>query len=84
MKKKYIVIDDGLGEKIIVFPDCIAHQNVALAFHKVVSAGFIMFQSQPDVPEIEFKCYGKSVGLGLESRLDIDSAIASRQLNDEY
>jgi len=73
MKMKYIIIDNGLAEVIIVFPDLVQHGNVAMGFDKVVSAGFII------MTDGNYQCYGSSFSLKINSRPD-DTIIANRQL----
>lgn len=70
MKQKYIIIDDGFNDVIVVFPDIIQHSVIA-GDHKVVGAGFIDMSNG--------KCYGNSYSLGVSSRPE-DTKIALRQL----
>lgn len=72
LRCKYIVVDNGLLEVIIVFPDILQHRDVAQSFGDVVSGGFI-------TKEDEFICYGESISLGLKSRRE-DTDIANQQL----
>lgn len=60
---KYIVIDDGMIECPIIFPNHINHASVAMCMvGTVLSAGFIRFT----VSGLE--CFGKSVSLKVKSR----------------
>ena len=45
------------------------------------SAGFISIHADDHI--VKFRCYGKSVSLGLESDPN-DSDLANRQLGDDY
>ncbi len=72
-RMKYIVVDDGMNEVIVVFPELLQHNDVAKGFPLVVSGGFIDFVFG------KFRCHGKSTSLGLEARRE-DAVIANRQL----
>lgn len=72
---KYVVVETGIAECIIVFPDVIPHDAMLGAYRNVVAAGFIYRGANG-----KFVCHGKSVGLGCPSRGAVDSAIADRQL----
>ena len=79
MRQKYIIFDNELIVYIIVFPDCLQHQNIALLFgdyNKPISAGFISLRDN------KAQCYGESVSLKLKSRPE-DSKLAQRQLFTE-
>lgn len=71
---KYIVVDTGLVDAIIIFPDVIQHNTFAESFPYIVSAGFITMS-----PKGVYTCYGKSYSLGIGSR-EIDSQIANEQI----
>lgn len=72
---KYVVVDTGLCECIIVFPDVIPHETMLEANRNIVAAGFIYLNVHN-----RYVCHGKSVGLGCPSRGEQDAAIAQRQL----
>lgn len=72
---KYVIVDTGLCECIIVFPDVIPHDMMLGACRNIVAAGFIHADDNG-----KFVCHGKSVGLGCPSRGEQDAAIAQRQL----
>lgn len=74
-KMKYVVVDTGLVDAIIVFPDVIQHNQFAMFPGEILSAGFISMNSDG-----KWSCWGKSVSLGLNSRPEEDSAIANRML----
>jgi hypothetical protein len=75
MKSKYIIIDNGLAEEIIVFPEYLQHDYVAQGFSDIVSAGFI------EKVGGKFFCYGKGTSLNILSRFE-DTVLASKQLKD--
>lgn len=69
MKAKYICVDNGLNDVIMIFPDLIQHADMFYS-GKLVSAGFIN--------PLTMRCYGKSISLNIESRPE-DTDIARRQ-----
>lgn len=73
MKFKYVMFDTPNGSTPIIFPDHLQHTEIVQTFqsdyYKPVSAGFVTMPGA--------KVYGKSVGLGLNSR-EIDTAIINR------
>lgn len=74
MKMKYVVLDDGLNDNIIVFPETIQHSSFAMFSGTILSAGFISYTDG------KWSCWGKSISLGLDSRPEEDSDIANRML----
>ena len=73
MRVKYIVVNNGLHDVMIMFSDLLQHADVASGFAKIISAGFIN-------PET-LSCSGKSISLGLGSRPE-DTEIARRQFRE--
>lgn len=73
MRQKYICVDNGLCETIVVFSEALKHSDFAMMPVKIVSAGFFN-------PET-LRCFGKSVSLNLESRPQ-DTEIAQRQFKE--
>jgi len=69
MKQKYICVDTGLCDSIIIFPETITHADFGHQF-KIISAGFIYTDT--------WSCFGKSTSLGLSARPE-DTIIARRQ-----
>jgi hypothetical protein len=63
---KYVIIDDIFA---IVFNEAIPHDRIGLN-RNVTSAGFCQIQSDNDDVEIKVYVYGKSIGLGIESKED--------------
>lgn len=70
---KYVCIDTGLNDVIIIFSDVVQHEFMEHLPGKIVSAGFINLNT--------FKCYGKSVSLNTSSRPE-DTQLAIRQFGD--
>lgn len=71
MAYKYIVIKNKGEEVPFIFPDVFYHDKIAdkLALGSVVSAGCVNFNNK------DVECYGKSTGLNLKSREDVDSKL---------
>lgn len=74
---KYIIVDDGLNEKPIIFSNLDQHNDIAYRLSwKPVSAGFVtMVNGQAE-------CYGESISLNIKSRPEEDSKIINRFLNN--
>lgn len=82
-KAKYIVIDTGLNDEMIIFSFTLNHNDVARNFDgKVISAGFIQFSSEND--EVVASCYGESVSLGIKSKPETDNIIAAQLLGTRW
>lgn len=69
---KYVVFYGYNGEQIIIFPKKIQHKQFADSVERLsygtmrpISGGFV----------IDGKCVGKSISLGLDSRLEEDTAL---------
>jgi hypothetical protein len=77
MRMKYVVVDDGLNDLVIVFPEMMEHSRMQHLPGTILSAGFIA------VVDGKWSCYGKSVSLGLESRPKEDSKLANSMLKLE-
>jgi hypothetical protein len=73
MRQKYICVDNGLCETIVVFSEALKHSDFAMMPVKILSAGFFN-------PET-LVCSGKSVSLGIGSRPE-DTQIAQRQFKE--
>lgn len=73
MRVKYIVVDNGLHDVMIMFSDLLQHADFKGSFYNIVSAGFIN-------PET-LSCSGKSISLGLGSRPE-DTELARRQFRE--
>ena len=74
MKTKYVVTKNN---EIIVFSEILQHSEFKR--FEPISAGFISFGiNEKGRPSCS--CYGKSISLGIESRLE-DTDIAKKQLN---
>ncbi|AUZ94905.1 hypothetical protein FDI40_gp104 [Agrobacterium phage Atu_ph07] len=73
MRNKYVCVKNIVGgESIIVFPEIIEHRDFVEGFGRhIVSAGFIEMDT--------YNCHGRSIGLGIPSRGEIDTNIAIRQ-----
>ncbi len=81
-KFKYIILELPTGiEAPILFSKFIEHAQLVANVKptgKVVSAGFVSFDGNPDKPfQAGFTCYGKSVSLDLHSRPE-DSKIIQK------
>ena len=64
-KMKYIIVDNGLYNSVIIFDHIVKHNEMAQKMHaieSVVSAGFI------EIVDGKFQCYGRSVSLDIKSR----------------
>ncbi len=72
MRAKYICVDSGLCDCIVVFPEALKHADFSQNF-RILSAGFIDMET--------FQCYGKSTSLDMKSRPE-DTAIAQRQFKE--
>jgi len=74
---KYIVINTGLMDAIIMFPSSFDHADFARMVvskkEDIVSAGFIRLSISG-----YWHCYGRSAGLDMKAR-PVDSEIANRQ-----
>lgn len=70
---KYIVVDTGLNDCIVIFPNQFNHSDISLP-GTLLSAGFIEWDDHRG-----WVCFGKSVSLECKSRPE-DSALANRQL----
>jgi hypothetical protein len=76
---KYIISKGGIP---VVFSELQQHVDVAQAlFTTIVGAGFCKINDNK-----EFVCYGESISLGIQSRLEVDSKIINRSfgLVDPY
>jgi hypothetical protein len=62
--QKYIIVNDGWGEQVLLFSTSLTHANVARGM-QVVSAGFYY----------DGKAYGESISLGVVSRMDEDTQL---------
>jgi len=77
-KSKYIIVDTGISEMPIVFPDLLSHSDVArgVAFGgKIHGAGFCHITEKG-----QYICYGESASLNVKSRFEIDSKILNKLL----
>ena len=86
---KYIVIDSGSFEDVIMFSNTISHDAFLYSFNKdnIVSAGFFAVGAEPrdgDKEDISVDVFGKSVTLKLEVRKDKDERLIKRVLRKEY
>ncbi len=78
---KYIVFDIPVGPTIVIFPPTIEHLAMSHALKgPILGAGFVDFYNEPNR---ELACYGKSVGLGIESRGKADTKLATKLLGGE-
>lgn len=83
MQAKYIVILQRGLECMIIFPEIMKHDQIALGLtgHKmdcVISAGFVRMLSSGQVT-----CYGCSISVDKESRIDVDTRLAEALLSDK-
>lgn len=84
LKMKYIIVDDGLNDTPILFPEYIDHGNMfsgvkqsASSTIEVLSAGFVSIT--PNSGTIQVKCFGHSQSLNLRPR-DVDSDLIRRHI----
>jgi hypothetical protein len=74
---KYLIVDEDGLEQPIVFPEILSHKAVAGLYFQngcVVAAGFCYRMGD------FWSCSGKSVGLGLKSRGDMDAELLNTVL----
>lgn len=72
---KYIVIDDGLSEKAVVFSSGLIHSDIGHR-HNVVAAGFFYLGDEKKVT-----VYGKSSSLGgIPARVGVDENLVKRAI----
>lgn len=78
MKMKYIMFSDGVIDFPYMFSDVEQHTSVAARLggleRPIVGAGFVHI----DFRTRKYICYGTSIGLNIDSRKDIDSAIFNK------
>jgi hypothetical protein len=74
---KYIIVRTPDGEAPVVFPRAFLHRYVATLFApmEVTAAGFVT------MTEGRLRCYGKSAGLRLPSRPELDTALVNARLD---
>ena len=77
---KYIIYDDGLTDVVIIFPNHIQHNSMAMMLGcEPISAGFVEIDgTRSDEPRAI--AFGESVSLGLKSRPQ-DSKIIQEMLH---
>jgi hypothetical protein len=87
MQLKYVIVKrDGEDTEVpILFAEILDHRSVVPYDARVVSAGFVEIQAVKDtsyheLPTTRVFCYGKSMSLHLESRMDVDEAIINEFL----
>lgn len=77
---KYIIIDNGLGEKPIIFDVDLIHLHVAVPYISqgfvIVAAGFMTQNKKTGFAE----CWGMSSSLGIHSRDEKDSDLIKQKL----
>ncbi len=73
---KYIIFEDGGGEKAVLFPDSMIHASTAhkLNLRKILSAGFIRLNAGM------LECHGRSVSLHKRARPQ-DSEIVQNSMD---
>lgn len=81
-KLKYIRFErmGMVSDAFVLFPEYVGHRDMVLAMpnHKAISAGFA-YLTKTDIGNPMFKCEGKSIGLGLNSKPE-----DSRLLNEQF
>ena len=81
---KYVIVEGSA----IIFSAAIQHRDMVCYNKKCEGAGFVRFDTETDPTYgdtiVVAKCYGKSVSLGIESRLEEDSRIVTRQLTNPF
>jgi hypothetical protein len=79
IQTKYVIVDGSA----IVFSGAITHSAMVGYNQKAQGAGFVNFVAEVDVngnvERIAAKCYGRSISLNVDSRLE-DSEIVTRQI----
>ena len=72
MRVKYIIGPYGP----IIFDECYSHVDMARGM-RITSAGFCFLEDG------KFRCYGKSLSLGIESRPEEDSEFLNKMFNSD-
>jgi len=87
MRAKYLILDNmsdfGNTDGPIIFPEFERHAAVANRYggkEHVVAAGFV--QVYVDEGKLAVSCFGKSEGLGVESREGVDESMVRRMFVD--
>ena len=79
---KYVIVDG----RAIVFSASIQHKDMVGYNEKCEGAGFVRFDIETEPTYggniVVAKCYGKSVSLGIESRIEEDTRIVTRQITN--
>lgn len=79
---KYIIVDNGCWEEVIIFTNTIEHihmmQRMNASKDQVVSAGFLTFGPEG------VQCFGRSHSLDISSRGALDVKIINRQAGDNF
>lgn len=68
---KYIIVEYGTVEHVIMFDCILAHSDVAQGWRNVISAGFFAVGAEPneeDDKDIDVSVFGESVTLKLKIR----------------
>ena len=74
-KMKYVIIDIGLDDIPIIFPDSISHNTMTNCLGYIaISAGFVAWSDSG------IRCWGNSHSLGIKSRPQQDAEIISFKL----
>jgi len=77
-KMKYIIVEGAYNYPTsYIFPESIQHNAMAsevVGGTKVLGAGFVSFTKDG------LQCWGRSVSLDIDSRLEIDTKIINREL----
>jgi hypothetical protein len=80
---KYVIVE-GSG---IILSAAIQHKDMVGYNEKCEGAGFVRFAVEKDSygdDIIVAQCYGESISLGIESRLEKDSKILTRQITNPF
>ena len=89
---KYIVLEENGTETALIFPCWMLHKTMAGQSNQIVSAGKVRFSITEAEPtesqkawnakplKIKAHCYGKSVGLNIESRPEEDEYLIEKTI----
>lgn len=82
-EKKYVVIETGRFEELVVFQPTLEHRYFRNLPGKIVSAGFVGASSRT---RSGYSAHGKSASLGIESRPEdqilLDHLLCTKDLDD--
>ena len=84
MSMKYIVVDYGYSEDMIIFPSTTNHKDMAEKFKDfpIVSAGFVKYDDCVTLNPVY--CYGESTTLHLTCRKERDNFLLRSAISSDF